>query len=59
MTKKELESAYSSLMYKAAMMKMQLHTLATDINSKASQAILNKYRRQIIAERENELSKEN
>ena len=59
MTKKELERAYDKLLFKASMMRLQLMTLAMDINSEASKKILAKLRRQIIAERENELSKEN
>jgi hypothetical protein len=48
MTKKQLESAYASLLCKAAKMRMQLMTLATDINSKASKSILAGYRKQIL-----------
>jgi len=59
MTKKQLESAYSSLLYKAAKMRMQLMTLATDINSKASKSILAGYRKQILIDRENELKERN
>ena len=59
MTKKQLESAYAKLLYKAAKMRMQLMTLATDINSKASKAILAGYRKQILRDRENELSGQN
>jgi len=53
MTKKQLESAYAQLLYKAAKMRRQLRTLATDINSKASQSILAEYRKQILIDREN------
>ena len=59
MTKKELERANDKLIFKAAMMRLQLLTLAKDINSAASKKILAKIRRQILTERENELSKEN
>jgi len=59
MTKKQLESAYANLLCKAAKMRMQLRTLATDINSKASKAILAGYRKQILIDRENELKERN
>jgi len=59
MTKKQLESAYAKLLYKAAKMRMQLMTLATDVNSKASKAILAGYRKQILIDRENELKERN
>jgi len=59
MTKKQLESAYAQLLYKAAKMRMQLMTLATDINSKASKSILAGYRKQILIDRENELKERN
>ena len=59
MTKKQLESAYANLLCKAAEMRMQLMTLATDINSKASKAILAGYRKQILIDRENELKERN
>jgi hypothetical protein len=38
---------------------MQLMTLATDINSKASKSILAGYRKQILIDRENELKGQN
>ena len=56
---KQLESAYASLLCKAAKMRMQLMTLATDINSKASKSILAGYRKQILIDRENELKERN
>lgn len=59
MTKKELERSHDKLLFKAAMMRMQLLTLAKDINSSASKKILAKYRRQLLIDRENELSKNN
>ena len=59
MTKKQLESAYAKLLYKAAKMRMHLMTLATDINSKASKSILAGYRKQILIDRENELKQQN
>lgn len=59
MTKKQLESANAKLLYKAAKMRVQLMTLAEDINSEASKAILVEYKKQILIDRENELSKQN
>jgi hypothetical protein len=59
MTKKQLESAYAQLLYRAAKMRMQLMTLATDINSKASKAILTGYRKQILIDREDEIAGQN
>jgi hypothetical protein len=59
MTKNPLESAYARLLYKAAKMRMELKTLATDINSKASKSILAAYRKQILIDRENELKEQN